>query len=242
MIRIASLAVGGRVGHAHSERDDGPVGSSAAPGWQAGRDALTRAAGGEPAALVVPHQVHGARVATVGAAERGQVIPATDGLATATPGVPLLVQGADCPLVMLADRAGSAVSVLHSGWRGTVARISAQGLRAMESLGAKASATDAVIFPGIGPCCFEIGPEVVDQFVAAFGSDAAAWTTPGRAGTDRAHLDLARAIRATLIECGVAEVRIHTVPGCTVCGGRLWSHRGSRGGPERHGLVALVLH
>jgi YfiH family protein len=196
--------------------------------------------GADPAALVVPHQVHGASVAVVGAADRGRTIAATDGLATAAPGVPLLVQGADCPLVLVADDAAGAVAVVHSGWRGTVRRISAEGVRAVVSLGARPERAVAAIFPGIGPCCFEVGPDVVAEFEAAFGRMSSAWLRPG-AG-DRSYLDLAAAIRRTLADAGLSDGNVETVPGCTVCGrgASLWSHRGSKGGPERHGLLAVV--
>src|SRR5207244_1514500 len=108
------------------------------------------AAGADPGALVVPEQVHGGRVAFV---ERGgQTIPGTDGLVTATPGVALLVQGADCPLVALCDADARVAAVVHSGWRGSVARIAAEAVSAMHEAGAAANRIVAAVFPGIGPC------------------------------------------------------------------------------------------
>jgi YfiH family protein len=228
-----------RVRHAHSERADGAVGNSSVAGHLAARARLAEAVGGPGAGVVVPHQTHGARVALVGPEDAGRVLAATDGLATAAPGVVLLVQGADCPLVLLASDATPAVAVVHSGWRGTVLRIAAEGVRALASLGASPGSVAAAIFPGIGPCCFEVGPDVVGSFRSTFGAAAEPWT---RAGTgDRSHLDLAAAIRATLTDAGVDPVRIDTLPGCTVCDGRFFSHRGSRGAPERHGLAAAIV-
>jgi purine-nucleoside/S-methyl-5'-thioadenosine phosphorylase / adenosine deaminase len=224
-------------GHAHSTRADGAVGPLRLPGAAANRAALVRAAGGDPEALCVPEQVHGARVAVVDRA--GTSWPGTDALVTSVRGAPLLVQGADCPLIALADEDGRAVAVVHSGWRGTVARIAADAVASLAELGSGPSRLAAAVFPGIGPCCFEVGPEVGAAFESAFGGAARAWVAP-RAGTDRSMLDLRAAIVETLAASGVARDRIDLPAGCTACGGTLWSHRASRGGPERHGLVVVV--
>jgi polyphenol oxidase len=240
LIRSALAARLRRIGHAHSERSDGPAGNASVPSHAVGRAALARAAGGDLGSLVVPHQVHGAHVAVVTAEDCRRTVPATDGLAAADPGLTLLVQGADCPLLLVADDAAGAVCVAHSGWRGTAARIADAALRAVGDLGARREDVVAAVFPGIGPCCFEVGPDVVAAFRETFGPAAAAWTRPGRPDTDRAFLDLGAAIRRTLEEAGVAPERIDVVPGCTVCDGRFFSHRGSRGGAERHGLAATL--
>jgi YfiH family protein len=185
----------------------------------------------------VPEQVHGARVAV--AAAPGARFPTTDGLATSARGVPLIVQGADCPLVALADEDAHAVAVVHSGWRGTVARIAACAVTTLRELGAEPSRLVAAVFPGIGPCCFEVGPEVAASFEDAFGGEAGAWFAP-RTGSDRSLLDLRASIVATLAAAGVARDRIDVPAGCTACGGTFWSHRASRGGPERHGLCVVL--
>ena len=227
-----------RVRHAHSDRSDGPVGNSGVAGHAERRRRLADLVAGPGAPLVVPHQTHGARVAVVGPGDAERPVESTDGLATAEPGVALLVQGADCPLVLLACDETPAVAVVHSGWRGTVQRIAAEGVRVLESLGAPSGSMSAAVFPGIGPCCFEVGPEVVESFRAAFGDAADAWTRRGPG--DRSFLDLSASIRATLVAAGVDPSRIESVGGCTVCDGRFYSHRGSRGAPERHGLFAAI--
>jgi YfiH family protein len=238
VIRCAALAASRSLGHAHSTRSDGPVGPSRLPGAIEGRAALVRAAGGDPAAACVPEQVHGARVAV--AASGGSVFPATDALVTAARGVPLFAQGADCPLALLFDGTARVVGVAHSGWRGTVARIAAATVDAMRGLGASADRIEAAVFPGISPCCFEVGTDVVRAFDDAFGAESRAWFAP-HAAADKRLLDLASAITATLEASGVPRGRVHVVAGCTACGGDFYSHRASRGGPERHGLAAVLL-
>jgi YfiH family protein len=237
VIRCAALAASTSLGHAHSTRGDGPVGPLRLESAAVGRAALVRAAGGDPDAVCVPEQVHGARVEV---AERGGLrFPATDALVTAARGVPLFVRGADCPLVLLHDDSARVLAVAHSGWRGTVARIAAATLDAMRGVGASTASVDAAVFPGIGPCCFEVGLDVVDAFDAAFGARSRGWFAAGRAN-DKRMLDLASAITSTLTDVGVPRGRVHVVAGCTACGGEFFSHRASRGGPERHGLAAVL--
>lgn len=248
MIRSGLLATLRGVAHGHTERCDGPVGPRGAPGVHENRTRVAAAVGGDGAALVVPEQVHGATVAVVGAAHRGAghggALPAvarTDGLVTADAGVPLLSQGADCPLIALADPEARVVAAIHSGWRGTVARIASRGVAAACGAGASPARLRAAVFPGIGPCCFEVGPDVAQAFAGAFGAASSAWFTARGDGTDRLLCDVRAAIVATLRDEGVPPDAIDVVPGCTACGGNLWSHRASRGGPERHGLVIALV-
>lgn len=238
MIGSALIRSARGAGHAHSTRADGPVGPLRLAGAAEGRAALVRAAGGDPGALAVPEQVHGARVAV---AERAaSVHAATDALVTATPGVPLFVQGADCPLVALWDESARVGGVVHSGWRGTVARVAGASVAAMCELGASPARLVAAVFPGIGPCCFEVGPEVRAEFEGTFGAASRRWFAPGLRD-DRQMCDVRAAVVETLLGCGLVRSRIDVVAGCTACGGVLYSHRASRGAPERHGLCLVVL-
>lgn len=237
MIGSALVRAARGAGHAHSTRDDGPVGPLRLIGAAEGRAALVRAAGGDPSALAVPEQVHGARVAV--AEHAASMHAGTDALVTATRGVPLFVQGADCPLVALYDERARVGGVVHSGWRGTVARVGAAAIAAMRELGASPERLVAAVFPGIGPCCFEVGPEVRDEFARAFGPASSRWFAPG-VRDDRLMCDVRAAIVETLLSSGVRAERIDFVPGCTACGGVFYSHRASRGAPERHGLCLVV--
>jgi YfiH family protein len=241
VIRSALLAALPGLSHAHSTRADGSI--SPAPGEpdafaEAARAEFVRAAGGDPEALVHCVQVHGNRVAVADRA--GVCVPATDGLVTAVGGIPLLVKGADCPLVALYDPDARVAAVVHTGWRGTVARIADEAVGAMCLLGANPGTVSAAVFPGIGPCCFEVGTDVADAFASSFGDGASAWFRPGADASKRT-LDLAAAITATLVGAAVARERIDVVPGCTKCGGVLFSHRGSGGGPGRHGLCVVLV-
>jgi copper oxidase (laccase) domain-containing protein len=138
-----------------------------------------------------------------------------DGQATALGGVAPIVLGADCLPVVLAG--GGAVAALHAGWRGIAAGVLEEGVRAVAELAPSPGPLGAVIGPGAGGCCYEVGPEVH----AALG---------GRG--ERGTVDLAGHVRRRLAAAGVGDVRAVEI--CTICDGGFFSHRreGTRAGRQ----------
>jgi hypothetical protein len=190
------------------------------------RTRLAAALGRSPRRVAIGRQVHGAELAVHAApqsaapfVEPGEEIPEVDGHVTAEPDLAALVFVADCLPVALAGPAG--VAMLHCGWRGLAAGIVARGAEAVR-------ATDAAIGPGIGPCCYEVGEEVLAAF-SGLGNGIAA----GRM------LDLAEVARRQLRAAGVE--RIESAGLCTSCEQQLFfSHRRDSGRSGRQaGLVWL---
>lgn len=152
--------------------------------------------------------------------ERGEPLVAivdADGHVVMAEGMAALVFVADCVPVALAGPAG--VAMLHCGWRGLAAGIIAKGVAAI-------GATDAAIGPSIGPCCYEVGGEMLAGF-EPLGEDIA---------IDRM-LDLPEVARRLLGEAGVERVEASGL--CTSCEPELFfSHRRDRGRTGRQaGLV-----
>lgn len=191
--------------------------------WQALRDAF------RPGFVVLQkaHQVHGTTVLWhKGVGQGWHVADAADGHATMQPGLLLAVTVADCIPVYLTDRDGSAIALLHAGWRGAASRILAAGLEALRE-GAKVSLRDVVMHCGVGICgaCYEVGEEVA---CAVLGEYAIA-------GKQRLDLRAALARQAEVL--GVREVTIS--PLCTSCHrDRFFSHRASGGKDGR--MVAYL--
>jgi YfiH family protein len=143
-------------------------------------------------------QVHSARVVDAAPGECGE----GDALIVERPGLAALVRVADCVPVLLAG--GGRAAAVHAGWRGIAAGVVEA---AVERLGAPELAW---IGPAIGPCCYEVGPEVAQAVEAA--------SRPGlaRAGPrGRPHLDLGAAVATQLARAGVA--RIVQLAHCTRC-------------------------
>lgn len=195
------------------------------------------ALGLKPGRTVSPSQVHGARVGVVGRAHLGTVQPATDALATDAPGVPLLMRFGDCASVLFFDPEHRVIGIAHAGWRGVAAGSVPATVRTMtERWNCDPSDLWAGIGPTIGPCCYEVGPEVVAAVEAVCPPDAEVV----RAVNGRTHLDLPGAVRAQLCAAGVGQIEEAGL--CTACRvDEFFSHRAERGRTGRFGIVMELL-
>ena len=155
--------------------------------------------------------------------------PEADGLLTSVAGYLLGVRTADCLPLLYVDRARRAVAAVHAGWRGTAKEIAARAVKRMQQeFGSPPGALEVVIGPGIGPCCYEVGSEVAEQFAGS-----AVQMDP------RPRLNLPEANRLQLIEAGVNESRIWSVGLCTACEGhQFFSYR--REGTQAGRMLAVV--
>jgi polyphenol oxidase len=190
------------------------------------RARLAGAVGAKPWNVPIGLQVHKADIAVHTEpqvpspfAEPGTALEEVDGHVVRGPGLAPLVLTADCLPVALAGPGG--VAMLHCGWRGLAAGIVARGAAVVE-------ATSAAIGPGIGPCCFEVGPEVTEQF-ADLGEGIA----------DGRMLDLPEVARRLLARAGVEQVESAGL--CTFCEAELFfSHRRDKGVTGRMGNLAWI--
>jgi polyphenol oxidase len=138
----------------------------------------------------------------------------------------MLLLTADCLPVAIARANGAppALAVLHVGWRGLLAGVVENGVAALGE-----GPLAAAVGPGIGPCCYEVGPEVTEPFTERFGADV----------VSERKLDLWRAAELALNEAGVPDVERTDL--CTFCHPELFfSHRRDRGTTGRQGVIASV--
>lgn len=141
-----------------------------------------------PPEIRLPRQIHSNIV--LDAAQCGLE---GDAIISGEPGVLVGVKTADCVSILLADPVTQSVAAIHAGWRGTAENIVSVAVRTMsERLGVIPSDLIAAIGPSIGPCCYEVGPEVAVRF--------------GASGTAKAHIDLPHWNEVQLREAGVKTV------------------------------------
>jgi len=185
--------------------------------------------------IVAAQQVHGSQVTVVRPEDRGQALPATDALITDSPGVALLLRFADCLPVLLYDPVHGALGLAHAGWRGTVAGITKKTVLAMtEAYGSNPADIIAGLGPGIGPCCYQVGAEVVELVKANF-NDWQELLYPQDDGS--LHFDLREANRRQLAALGVERIEVAQL--CTACRvEEFFSYRAEGG---RTGCFAVVL-
>jgi YfiH family protein len=205
----------------------------------ANRRRLAAALGLAPDRVAFARQVHGTELIDHSSAAGGPPgaglgsevprpgeVPEADGHVLSEPGTAALVFVADCLPVALSGPGG--VAMLHCGRRGLATGIVTAGAEAV-------GATRAVIGPGIGPCCYEVGEEVL----AAFAGLGEGVVVGGAGGSDRRHLDLPEVARRLLAESGVEEVEAAEL--CTSCEAELFfSHRRDEGRTGRQAGVAWV--
>jgi polyphenol oxidase len=175
-----------------------------------------------------------------------------DGMLTRTPGIILGGLTADCLPVLLVDAKRRAVGVFHAGWRGTVKRIVEKGVGEMRRYcGSRACDLQAAIGPGIHACCYEVGPEVREQFESQFAYGGELFRKvkesdrmremypllflsarpPGHSELPtKLFLDLTEANRRQLVCAGVRAGNISVSRLCTSCRtDLLFSHRAENG-------------
>jgi len=199
------------------------------------RRLVARAAGYDPAALVSMRHVHGTAVWRVGDPETGS--EEFDGLVSDRPGAVLGAFAADCTPVLFADPEHRVVGAAHAGWRGTVAGVAQNVVARMVELGADRATIRVALGPSIGPCCFEVGPEVVAEFTARL-PDLTGLVVDG---PKKQHIDLRRAQRAFLQEAGIRPEHIDDDPPCTKCNPeRFFSYRrDGRDGGIHMGFIGI---
>ncbi|HET7507122.1 MAG TPA: polyphenol oxidase family protein [Solirubrobacterales bacterium] len=179
------------------------------------RRRLAAALGLDPEQVVFALQVHGTRLVHHPCAEE---LPEADGHVITEPGLAALSFTADCLPVALRGPGG--VAMVHAGWRGLAGGI-------VGAAAEKVRATAAAVGPGIGPCCYEVGQEVLEAFADLDG------IAEGRM------LDLPEVARRRLAEAGVE--RIESAGLCTSCEPRFFfSHRRDHGRTGRQAGLAWL--
>jgi YfiH family protein len=166
--------------------------------------------GWPPGPTITAKQIHSHRVLIVNGQTQG-VLGEGDALIVGQPGTLAAIRTADCLPILIADPVRQAVAAVHAGWRGTIAYISSVTVEQLSAMfDCRPGDLRVVIGPGIGQCCFEVGPEVASQFGNLF---------PERGDLqERTRFNLAEANRRLLIRAGVQADKIEVVDECTCCG------------------------
>jgi YfiH family protein len=186
-------------------------------------------------------QVHGREAVVLGRGDQipwdGASRPHADILATDDPSLAIAVQVADCVPLLMAGPGGRVVAAVHAGWRGTCASAGPAGVETLQrTFGVKPADLIVAIGPSIGPCCYAVGPEVLERFEAA-GSGSARWFHRDREGVLR--LDLWAANTDQLEAAGVPRASIGVARLCTACHPGLF-HSYRRDGPGTGRIAAAI--
>lgn len=196
--------------------------------------------------LLRGYQVHGTTVLSIRAdadipsfvADVARPPVRADGHVTSVAGVGVMALGADClPVALGGD---GAVAMLHAGWRGLAVGVLEEGVWALRELIGDGEIA-AIIGPGAGPCCYEVGREVHAALarsgvhgpgVSGRASSGSCASSERAAAPASSTIDLKAIARARLLAAGVE--RVDDLGLCTICDARFYSHRreGARAGRQ----------
>ena len=198
--------------------------------------------------IVTPNQVHGDKIVRVDESHRGRgatnyddSISETDALITNTPNLPLMLCFADCVPVLFVDVDNHAVGIAHAGWKGTMSKIAAKTLMAMtDEFGTDPIKCLAAIAPSIGPCCYEVGENVINACRENFPNHVDELII--KRG-EKIFIDLWKCNLVQLIEAGMSEENIDIARECTYCKSSWYfSYRAAhRSGQKETGRIAAII-
>jgi YfiH family protein len=193
------------------------------------------ALGIRPDDVVTTRQVHGDRVAVAQKGDGGCVFVETDALLSDVPGLVLLLRFADCVPVFFYAPKREAIGLAHAGWQGTLKGIASKTAQVfMAAFRCQPEDVQVGIGPSIGPCCFQVGPEIVERVRAEDGpaDELLSHVQPD----GRAHLDLWRMNVLQLQSAGLWNIEVAKL--CTCCEvGSFYSHRCEDGHTGRFAAV-----
>lgn len=188
----------------------------------------------DPNQTVSCHLVHGAKVVVAEKATQRTHLGQADGLVTTETDTYLTMRFADCTPLLFFDPVRQAVGLAHAGWRGTMQNMAGATVKTMMAEGCQAENIIAIIGPAIGPCCYEVGTEVMNQAGHNFEQSETLFRHNGRAG--HAYFDMWQANRRQLEAVGVQQIVQTNL--CTACRtDHFFSHRAEKGRTGRFGAI-----
>lgn len=196
--------------------------------------------------IVCSHQTHTANIRKVTQQDSGKGLTISrdyedvDGLVTNERGLCLALFFADCVPVYFVDPVKGVIGLAHSGWKGTVLKISKNMIDIMVN-DYQCNINDIVVAVGPSICkaCYEVSEDVAKAFREAFEGNTIHEILLSGKAEGKYQLDLWRAVECTLLECGVLKENITITDICTCCNPKLlFSHRASNG--QRGNLGAFL--
>lgn len=204
-IRHAFFTRGGGVSPGIYASLNAGVGSNDDPqNVAANRARMAASLGVAPEQFLTCYQIHSPDVVVADAPWSAQARPRADAVVTKRPGLAIGVSTADCGPVLFADPQARIVGAAHAGWRGALAGVTDATIAAMERLGAARERIVAAIGPMIRQPNYEVGPDLMDRFIAADPANRQFFVASAREG--HFMFDLAGYVAARLAAAGIGAV------------------------------------
>ncbi|MEG1538141.1 MAG: peptidoglycan editing factor PgeF, partial [Clostridiales bacterium] len=197
--------------------------------------------------LVFSQQTHTTNIRVATTADAGKGICRErdyrdiDGLITQEPQLPLITHHADCASLFFYEPQAQLIGVAHAGWRGTIHNIAAAMVEKLTTLGGRPERLIAAVGPCAGPCCYQVGAEVADQF-APLADEQGSMCRPALE-KGKFLIDIPRTNRLLLLQAGVSAAKISLSGLCTICHNDIfYSHRCQGLDRGAMGAVMMMTH
>jgi len=174
------------------------------------RRRVAQAIGTTPESLLSNYQTHSTKIVVADKLWQEGEQPKADGIVTKTPGLAISALSADCAPILLVDEKAGVIGAAHAGWRGALAGVTDETIKAMVSLGAQRENIVAAVGPCIGPEHFEVGPEFVSEFISENFANAELFK---QGKGDRSYFDIKSYLVRKLLAAGVGQAT--ALPDCT---------------------------
>lgn len=143
----------------------------------------------------------------------------TDGLVTNTKNIALATTNADCILLLFFDPVKKVIANVHSGWRGTLQRISIEAVNKMKNdYGCNPEDIICCICPSIRKCHFKVHKDVQEPFYNEFKDlkEIDEIIVPVD-GEERWSIDTVKINEIILVQAGLKKTNIIDCGICSVC-------------------------
>jgi len=188
----------------------------------------------DPASIIQMEQVHQAHVTRVDCSSDGQVVPGADGLLTNDPRVTLMLRLADCVPVLIYDPETHAIGLVHSGWRGSIGKITLVAIhQMMREFGSRPTDLRLALGPSIQPAS-----NIWTQ--PPWQQQLPEWQPFIGQKDNQSVVDLPGFIKATAVAAGVPEDNIEVSSEDTVSSEHYFSHTRSQKSGESEGRFAVL--
>lgn len=190
------------------------------------RKRIAQAIGVKPEHMVYTQQTHTTNVAVVTAADRGKILPETDGMITKDPEVCLVTFYADCVPLYFVDPVKKVIGLSHSGWRGTVNKMANVTISKMQQeFGCNPKDILAAVGPSICQDCYEVSEDVIEKFRENYKEEY--WPDLFyQKENGKYQLNLWKANEYNFLDAGIKKEHIAVTNVCTCCNPDvLFSHR-----------------
>src|SRR3972149_5704546 len=183
-------------------------------------------------------QVHGTNILNIDKnmnLESDKIMKEADCLITDLKDIPIMVMGADCNLILMADTNKKVIAAVHAGWKGTLQGLAAKVISYMkEKFGSKSRDIFVAFGPSIRKCCYKIDSSVLKSFTDKFGSGS--FFTKKN---NDIYLDLVKLNHIQLEKSGIYEENIFDCGKCTHCNEDFFSYRRNKATGRQAGIAII---